>query len=187
MANDFASRKQAVLEYAGVAARCLLGGLFIYMGVAKAVHPENFLKLVDQYQMVRDPLLLNSIAAALPWFEVFCGLLLVGGVAVRGSALMLIFMLVPFTLVILKRALSIAGAKGLALCAVKFDCGCGMGEVFACHKIVENCLLILISCWLLCGRGRALALRFELMQAKRSKYQATGAPGSSSLTPTKIG
>ena len=73
MGNDFSSRQQAVLEYASVAGRWLLGGLFIYMGFAKALHPENFLKLVDQYQMVRDPLLLNSIAAALPWFEIFCG------------------------------------------------------------------------------------------------------------------
>ena len=158
------------------------------MGLAKAFpHPENFLKLVDQYQMVRDPLLLNSIAAALPWFEVFCGLLLLVGIAVRGSALMLILMLVPFTLIVLKRAISIAGAKGLALCAVKFDCGCGMGEVFACHKIVENCLLLLICCWLLSGRGRALALRFELRNAEQSKHHPTPEPRPSSLNPTNVG
>ena len=58
--------------------------------------------------MVDSTWLLNSIAAALPWFEVFCGLLLLFGVAVRGSALMLIAMLVPFTTVVFKRALQIA-------------------------------------------------------------------------------
>ena len=51
---------------------------------------------------------MNSIGAALPWFEVFCGLLLLFGVAVRGAALMLMAMLVPFTLIVLKRALAIA-------------------------------------------------------------------------------
>ena len=79
------------------------------MGLNKALpHPEYFLKLVRQYDMVTSPLLLNSIGAALPWFEVFCGLLLLFGVAVRGSALMLVAMLVPFTLIVLKRALAIA-------------------------------------------------------------------------------
>ena len=61
-------------DAAAVLARWWLGGVFIYMGVNKALpHPEYFLKLVRQYDMVTSPLLLNSIAAALPWFEVFAG------------------------------------------------------------------------------------------------------------------
>src|ERR1051326_7358365 len=119
---------QTASEYGGVLGRWLLGGLFVYMGLNKALDPVVFLKLVEQYQLVNNPLLLNSIAAALPWFEIFCGVLLLAGVAVRASALMLVLMLVPFSVVVLRRALAIAGAKGLALCAVKFDCGCGMGE-----------------------------------------------------------
>ena len=75
-------------DAAAVLARWWLGCVFIYMGLNKALpHPEYFLKLVRQYDMVTSPLLLNSIGAALPWFEVFCGLLLLVGVAVRGSAL----------------------------------------------------------------------------------------------------
>ena len=82
------------------------------MGLNKALpHPEYFLKLVREYHMVGSTWLLNSIAAALPWFEVFCGLLLLFGVAVRGSALMLIAMLVPFTAIVFKRALEIAAAS----------------------------------------------------------------------------
>ncbi len=163
------SRNQTALEYGALLGRWLLGGLFLYMGLRKALHPELFLKLVEQYQMVHEPLVLNSIAAALPWFEVFCGLLLLAGVAVRGAALMLVLMLVPFTLVILKRALAIAGAKGLALCAVKFDCGCGMGEVYACHKVLENGALIALSVWLLRDHGRRFALRFDLLKPHGSK------------------
>src|SRR5882724_22573 len=120
--------RSKVRDYGGLAARWLLGGLFIYMGLNKALHPELFLKLVHQYQMISSPLLLNSIASALPWFEVFCGVLLVLGVVVRGSVLILVLMLVPFTILVLKRALGNAGAEGLPLCAVKFDCGCGTGE-----------------------------------------------------------
>jgi uncharacterized membrane protein YphA (DoxX/SURF4 family) len=146
-----------------VLARWWLGCVFIYMGLNKALpHPEYFLKLVRQYDMVTNPFLLNSIGAALPWFEVFCGLLLLAGVAVRGSALNLAAMLVPFTLIVLKRALAIAATSGIPFCTVKFDCGCGGGEVFICHKLVENTVLLLLSAWLLTGRGRQLCLRFSL-------------------------
>src|SRR5438094_10194429 len=86
-------------------ARCLLGAVFIYMGLNKALHPVEFLKLVRQYNVTDHYLLLNLVASALPWFEIFCGLLLVLGIAVRGTALLLVAMLVPFTIVIVQRAL----------------------------------------------------------------------------------
>jgi uncharacterized membrane protein YphA (DoxX/SURF4 family) len=157
-------------DAAAVLARWWLGGVFIYMGLHKAVpHPEYFLKLVRQYDMVTTPILLNAIGAALPWFEVYCGLLLLVGVAVRGAALNLVAMLVPFTLIVLKRALVIAATSGLPFCAVKFDCGCGAGEVFICHKLVENTVLLLLAAWLLTGRGRQLCLRFSLFRAANKK------------------
>jgi hypothetical protein len=93
-------------------------------------------------------------------------LLLLFGVAVRGSALMLVAMLVPFTAIVFKRALEIAAANHQAFCAVKFDCGCGMGKVFICHKLVENTVLFLLSAWLLAGGGRRLCLRFSLFREK---------------------
>ena len=149
-------------EIAVVLVRWLLGALFLYMGLSKALHPVEFLKLVREYELVQSPLLLNSIAAALPWFEVFCGLLLLAGVAVRGSALMFLLMLVPFTLVVLDRALAIQAAGAMPFCAVKFDCGCGMGEVFICPKLVENGVLTLLSAWLLAGCGRRYCVRYRL-------------------------
>jgi uncharacterized membrane protein YphA (DoxX/SURF4 family) len=157
-------------EATAVLARWWLGCVFIYMGLNKALpHPEYFLKLVRQYDMVTSPWLLNSIGAALPWFEVFCGLLLLFGVAVRGSALMLVAMLVPFTIVVLKRAMAIAAVSGIPFCAVKFDCGCGAGEILICHKLVENTVLLLLSAWLLAGRGWPLCLRFSLFRQKEQQ------------------
>lgn len=155
------------LDYAGVASRWILGVLFVYLGLSKALHPEAFLKLVRQYDFTTNSLVLNSIAAGLPWFEVFCGLLLLVGVAVRGSALLLLLMLVPFTLVVLKRALAISDLQHIALCAVKFDCGCGAGEVFICRKLAENSLLMVLSCWLLAGFGRRLSARFDLTRPRK--------------------
>ena len=148
-----------------MAIRWLLGLTFVYMGLNKALHPDLFLKLVRQYDLTSDPCFLNAIAAGLPWFEVFCGLLLLAGVAVRGAALMLLLMLMAFTPLVLHRALTLAAANAQHLCLVKFDCGCGAGEVFACNKLVENCLLMLVSAWLLTGRGRRLCLWFSPFEA----------------------
>lgn len=157
--------KQAWLSWdtAGVLCRWLLGAFFIYMGLNKALQPVTFLKLVHQYDMVTNPFLLNSIAAALPWFEVFCGLLLVLGIAVRGSALMLVLMLVPFTLIVFRRALAIAAAQGIPFHSVKFDCGCGAGEVIIWHKMIENCVFFLLACWLISGRGQRFCARFSIL------------------------
>lgn len=151
-----------LVEASGLLARLLLGGMFIYAGLNKALDPIGFLKLLRQYELVHTPVLLNSIAGVLPWFEVFCGVLLVGGIGVRGSGFLLVTMLVPFTVIVLRRALEIQAVTGLAFCAVKFDCGCGTGEVYICRKLVENGLMILLSLWLVCGYGRKFALRYNL-------------------------
>lgn len=153
-----------ILDTPTLLARWFLGGLFIYMGMSKALHPVEFLKLVHQYQLTDSSFVLNFIAGALPWFEVFCGVLLILGVAVRGSALLLVLMLVPFTIVVLRRALAIHTLQSIPLCAVKFDCGCGNGEVWICRKLAENCGLILLAAWLLAGRGRQLSLRYQLLR-----------------------
>jgi len=125
--------------------RWLLGSLFVYMGLQKALHPVEFLKLLRQYDLVQSHLSMNLIAATLPWFEVGCGLLLIAGMAVRGTALVLFVMLVSFTAMVTKRALAIHAAGGGAFCAIQFDCGCGTGAVFICRKLMENLLLALLA------------------------------------------
>ena len=161
------STKPTLPDLLSIVARWFLAAVFIRMGLSKALEPEQFIKLTHQYNLMSSPWLLNSVAATLPWFEIFCGILLLAGVAVRGTALVLIAMLVPFTLVVLNRALAIASAKSIAFCAVKFDCGCGAGEVLICHKLVENSFQILLACWLLLGQGRQLAARFSLLPSRK--------------------
>ena len=146
-----------------IIARWVLGAAFVYMGLHKVLGPAEFLGLVRQYNLTNNSLILNSIAAALPWFEVFCGLLLLLGVAVRGAALVVLGMLLPFSIVVFKRALAMAATQGLAFCAVKFDCGCGAGEIIICHKLVENSALMLICLWLILGAAQKLSLRYALI------------------------
>jgi uncharacterized membrane protein YphA (DoxX/SURF4 family) len=150
-----------VPETAGLLARWFLGGVFVWLGLSKALHPVEFLKLIRQYDAVHTPWLLNSIASALPWFEVICGGLLLAGIAVRGSALLLTGLLSAFTWMVVHRALALHSA--IPFCAIEFDCGCGAGEVLICRKLAENAVLILLSVWLLAGRGRKGCLRYELM------------------------
>jgi uncharacterized membrane protein YphA (DoxX/SURF4 family) len=143
------------IDAATVLARWLLGGLFIYMGCRKALHPDLFHELLHEYQMVQNPLALNFIAITLPWVEVFCGMLLLAGIAVRGTALLLAGMLAVFTAVVFHRALGVQAAQAIPFCAVKFDCGCGGGPEFICAKLPENIGMFLLAVWLLAGRGRA--------------------------------
>ena len=153
------SRRVRAAEVFAVLARWFLGGMFLYLGLNKALHPIEFLKLVRQYDVLQHHLLLNLVVATLPWFEIFCGLLLLLGVAVRGAAVMLVAMLVPFTVAVLLRALAMQEAGGLPFCAIKFDCGCGAGEVLICRKLVENVLLIALSAALMFWRSHRLCLR----------------------------
>ncbi|MBN2505897.1 MAG: DoxX family membrane protein [Verrucomicrobia bacterium] len=151
----------AAVSLLGTLARWGLGLLFVYMGFKKALDPVDFLKLVRQYDMVQSALMLNLIASTLPWFEVFCGLLLLGGIAVRGTAVVSLLMLLPFTVIVLRRALAIQAAQQLAFCAVRFDCGCGAGEVAICFKLAENILLILLSALLLIWRNDHCTLKYQ--------------------------
>lgn len=149
-------------------ARLLLGGLFIYMGWNKVVEPVDFLKLVRQYHMVPEqpPLLLNLIAAALPWIEVWCGLLLIAGVALRGAALSILLMLIGFTIIVTIRAIGIHQAEGIPFCDVKFDCGCGAGIEWICEKIPKNIGMCLLSLIVLVSRSRKFCLRGDLFRLR---------------------
>jgi len=163
MTNDQPIRPLPVVNLFTVLSRWLLGAVFLYLGLTKAMHPVEFLKLLRQYDLTQFALLLNSLAALLPWFEIFCGLLLLVGVAVRGTALTLTVMLIAFTLLLWHRALQLQAAWHIPFCAVKFDCGCGTGEEFICQRLLGNVLFTLISAWLLVGRGKQLCLRYSLL------------------------
>jgi uncharacterized membrane protein YphA (DoxX/SURF4 family) len=166
MNDDRINWKRAVLNLSAALSRWVLAAVFLYTGISKVLHPVDFLKVVRWYNLLHYYWLMNPVAALLPWFEIFCGLLLLAGILVRGTAVTLIAMLVPFTLLVWHRALAIQSALAIPFCMVKFDCGCGTGEVFICHKLVENLLLLVLACWLLAGFGRQFSLRFSLVKPR---------------------
>jgi uncharacterized membrane protein YphA (DoxX/SURF4 family) len=155
--------QQHAADIVTVLARWGLGAVFIYLGLNKALEPVEFLKLVRQYDVIHHPLLLNLVATTLPWLEVFCGLLLVLGIAVRGAAMMLVLMLVSFTVLVFLRALAIQQTAGQSFCSIHFDCGCGAGEVFICKKLLENAALTILSVALIFRSRTRLCLRHSVV------------------------
>ena len=122
-------------------------------------------QLVRQYDVLHHHLLLNVVTSTVPWLEAFCGLLLLLGVAVRGTAVMLLVMLVSFSVAVLLRALAIREMSGLPFCSIKFDCGCGTGEMLVCAKLGENLLLTAFSVAILFRRNHRLCLRHSVFKA----------------------
>ncbi|MDX9975213.1 MAG: DoxX family protein [FCB group bacterium] len=150
-------------------ARLVLGLMFISMGWSKATEPVAFLKLIHEYELVpaSQYVLLNNIAVTLPWIEMFCGVLLLAGVLIRGASLTILVMLTGFTIAIAMRAVGIHNAEGTPFCDIHFDCGCGGGDVYMCRKLPENVGLWLLSLVTLISRSRRFCLS-KLFSGKRS-------------------
>ena len=89
-----------------LAARLVLGVTFLVMGWEKGWDPVAFLKLLREYEMIPDGfyVIQNIISVVLPWIEVVCGVALILGVCIRGSALSLLLLLTFFTVLIIYRA-----------------------------------------------------------------------------------
>jgi putative oxidoreductase len=93
----------------------VLGGLFIYAGLQKVLHPYEFAEVVLAYQMLPENLV-GVVVAGLPWVEIVAGLCLVAGFKRRSCLLLLSGLVAGFLVVIL-----ITMARGLSI-----DCGCGL-------------------------------------------------------------
>jgi uncharacterized membrane protein YphA (DoxX/SURF4 family) len=134
--------------------------MFLYLSIMKLLDPINFLKLTREYNVVptQPPILLNLIAVAMPCLELVCALALLLGVARRGAALLVVGMLLFFTPLLAVRATNMyqhpkPDVTYQSFCDVKFDCGCGTGEVFICSKLAENIALILGATLVLFSRS----------------------------------
>ena len=80
-----------------VFSRLLVGGLFVFSGMSKAVLPHGeVMALVEQYQVI--PHILNSpIAAALPWVELASGTALCIGFLTTPAAWLVVAQLIAFS------------------------------------------------------------------------------------------
>lgn len=71
---------------AALAARLIVGGVFIYSGLHKAIHPaEEFAAVIESYYILTPP---NALIAAklIPWIELIAGAFLAAGYLTRAAA-----------------------------------------------------------------------------------------------------
>lgn len=127
-----------------LAFRLVVGAIFIYAALQKIGKPLLFADSIHAYGILDYGILLYLAAIVLPWFELFCGLALVCGILLRGSALLLFILNAVFIIAIAIRTGSIVQG-GTPFLEVFFDCGCGFGETYAWKKLLEDIIYLLIT------------------------------------------
>jgi uncharacterized membrane protein YphA (DoxX/SURF4 family) len=139
---------------AELAARVLLGLVFLLFGFDKVVHPDDFARAIDNYRLLPE-ILVNLVAVTLPWVECLCGLMLLCGQWVRSAALVSAFLLCVFIL-----AVSITLVRGLDI-----ECGCfntQEGRRVGLKLLVEDLLLLVAACFLILKGGDRIGLPWRL-------------------------
>ena len=153
LAEDFiqGSRGTAVL-------RILMGLLFIYSGIFKAIDPENFSRAVQNYDVL--PLLLVPYCAMIiPYVEMITGLLLSAGWKIRPASLILLCLMMIFT-----AAIAVNVLRGRS-----FDCGCFELKIFGIKETV--------SAWLVMRDLMIAAILLMFLSGKRYYYSIDGREG----------
>ncbi|MCA1961106.1 MAG: DoxX family membrane protein [Desulfomonile sp.] len=86
---------RSIVAYLVLAARFLIGALFIYASLHKILDPAEFAQAIRNYQL--GPAELTNLAAMiLPWLELIAGALLILGIQTRPSALITTCLLAVF-------------------------------------------------------------------------------------------
>jgi putative oxidoreductase len=91
----------------------IIGGIFIYAGVIKALDPLRFATDIDNYKMLPWAIGVR-LAFYLPWLEILCGFALILRLLYRGG----LFILTALTFIFIAASI-IAKARGLDI-----TCGC---------------------------------------------------------------
>jgi uncharacterized membrane protein YphA (DoxX/SURF4 family) len=144
--------KRIIHGYLTLAARLLIGGVFLYACAHKIWDPAAFAVSIRNY-MILPPAWSNIAAITLPWIELGAALLLIFGVLTKPAALLTTGMLAVFL-----AALAYAYATGLDI-----DCGCfssaaGSEGRVGLYHLIRDTALFLISLFILLGDQGAFAL-----------------------------
>jgi len=93
--------------------RLLVGGVFVYSGIVKALDPLDFAEQVRNYRTVGQDLAF-LVAVYLPWLEILAGAFLAAGVLKKASAALISLMLGGFIALVV-----VTMVRGIDV-----DCGC---------------------------------------------------------------
>ncbi len=122
--------------------RLLLGGVFLYAGMLKALDINAFASQVAAYQLL--PYAFNYlIAATLPYIEILCGILLVLNLGIRAALLVLGSLNISFMIALVS----------VLLRELDIDCGCfdpgGESDTGPGTALLRDLLLmaLIVSTW----------------------------------------
>ncbi len=151
------------MKYLTLAARILIGGMFIYASMHKIIDPADFAVSIRNY-MIIPPSWCNIMALTLPWIEIGAGAFLILGIQTKPSALLTTGMLWVFLISVIH-----AYSVGLDI-----DCGCfssaasSSGRVGIYH-IARDASLSLISLFIMVtDRGDFSVSGFPLLDPLKS-------------------
>ena len=125
--------------------RLVLAAVFIYASFQKIGKPLAFADEIRMYRILDLGPSLYIMAIVLPWVELLCGISLLTGVCMRGSALFLLALNAVFLVAVTARTIGIMGEEGIEFLKVYFDCGCGFGETHAWKKLLEDLAFMIFS------------------------------------------
>ena len=127
-------------EFILLAARIIIGLIFIFASIAKITDPATFAKEINNYGIVPF-YFTNIMSLVLPWVELICGIFLISGVRLKSSSAISVVLYIIFTV-----AVGIALIKGLNI-----TCGCHTkitAENVGVRKIIENTGLLILCLYI---------------------------------------
>lgn len=160
------------MGWIGLAARLLVGGVWIVAGALKLPDPASSVRAVRAYQLLPEAIV-PTVGYALPVLEVVVGVMLVIGLLVRANAVISALLFVAFII-----GISAAWARGLQI-----DCGCFGGGGYdpdATDKypweIARDLGLLFASLWLVWRPRSPWALDNRLLYDGSTDRTMTGEP-----------
>jgi uncharacterized membrane protein YphA (DoxX/SURF4 family) len=156
-------RSRLFNPYLLLAFRLVLAGVFLYAAFQKIGKPLAFADEIRMYGILDIGALLYITAIVLPWVELLCGVSLLTGIFLRGTAFILLILNAVFLVAVSIRTAGVMSEEGLAFTKVYFDCGCGFGATYAWKKLTEDAFFFLFSLVLFL----APAYRFVLVPTRR--------------------
>lgn len=129
----------------GLAARLVVGGVWVVAGVLKLPDPDENVRAVRAYQLLPEPLV-QVVGLGLPILEVLLGVCLLIGLLTRAAAVLSVLLLAAFI-----AGIASAWARGLSIECGCFGGGAGPAENAQAQypwEIARDVGLLLLSAWL---------------------------------------
>lgn len=138
--------------YLLLAARIVVGLMFIIVGIGKISNAAEFAKEIGNYAILPEQFL-NITAISVAWIELLIGFFFLFGVEIKASGLLIFLLLFVFT-----TAVIIAMAKGLNI-----NCGCYSNiasQKVGMPKVLENTGMMLLTLIVLFSKNEKWTMKY---------------------------